>query len=415
MALNAKQIENLKPKDKSFAIADQNGLSLRIRPSGAKSWIYRFRYGGKADTLTLGSYPLMSLKQARMRTVQLASELENGTSPREYIRQEKLEAQRKGYTVTALWEEFDQIKISKRQRPEQPRYLAVKYILPIIGKIPCANLGKADVLEIFRPLEKTPGACESVFSLVKLLLTFGVNRGEVRSDAIFGLRAKDVGGSSNKRDRNLAFAEIRQLLTIIEKSGTSPTYKNAITMTLASGQRISTVLSARWSEFDMAARIWTIPASSEERYTKSKKSRKLPLSDFMVSILEHQRQYVPARWKCVFPKQKSDEPPVNTSVNAVIRQMLKCHNDDGKEKLEHFHPHALRDTFVSRLAELGQPYDIVERTVGHAIAGTRAHYLHYDFFNEQLALLELWGNKLRELSTDNVVTIEERKDFQHTQ
>ena len=65
MALTSKKIAALKPTDKRFSIADGNGLTLRVHPSGAKSWVFRFHHSGRVVDETIGKWPEMSLKQAR--------------------------------------------------------------------------------------------------------------------------------------------------------------------------------------------------------------------------------------------------------------------------------------------------------------------------------------------------------------
>lgn len=66
MSLTTKKIAALKPRESRYSIADGNGLTLRVQPSGSKSWVFRSHHSGRISDETIGHWPEMSLKQARM-------------------------------------------------------------------------------------------------------------------------------------------------------------------------------------------------------------------------------------------------------------------------------------------------------------------------------------------------------------
>jgi len=93
--LTDNKIKHLKPKDKPYPTADANGLTLYTLPTGSQSWRLRYRFHGKADTLTLGKYPLISLKDARGLKEVYLSVLAKGIDPKVYQRQQKSSQQNK--------------------------------------------------------------------------------------------------------------------------------------------------------------------------------------------------------------------------------------------------------------------------------------------------------------------------------
>lgn len=83
MGLTAIQVKNAKPKDKVYRIADQGGLCLEVKTTGKKFWRYRYRFEGKATMLGLGSYPSMSLAEAREAHMQASKTLKSGLNPKQ--------------------------------------------------------------------------------------------------------------------------------------------------------------------------------------------------------------------------------------------------------------------------------------------------------------------------------------------
>lgn len=90
--LNDLKIKRLKPTEKVFRVADHSGLCLEVRPSGGKYWRFRYRYLTKANMLTIGQYPEISLAEARLKTLEFRKQLANGVDPSRYQQEELLKA-----------------------------------------------------------------------------------------------------------------------------------------------------------------------------------------------------------------------------------------------------------------------------------------------------------------------------------
>jgi integrase len=152
----------------------------------------------------------------------------------------------------------------------------------------------------------------------------------------------------------------------------------------------------RWTEIDLDNKVWTLPASSEERHTKSQESRKVPLSDYLLDLLMEQRENVPNKWKLVWPQLSNDKLQEPAAVRALIKRNIP-------EDFERFSPHDLRRTFISRCSEMGLDIVAIEKTVGHQLPGMLRVYNHHDYLEEQLAVLQAWGDKLQSLTMSNVL------------
>lgn len=89
MALKDTHIKNLKAKEQSYRIADQDGLAIEVRPTGSKFWRYRYRYAGKANMLTVGEYPIVSLADARDQVKVFQTQLANNIDPSQKRKNDK--------------------------------------------------------------------------------------------------------------------------------------------------------------------------------------------------------------------------------------------------------------------------------------------------------------------------------------
>ncbi|MBJ6922887.1 tyrosine-type recombinase/integrase, partial [Vibrio cholerae] len=136
------------------------------------------------------------------------------------------------------------------------------------------------------------------------------------------LKSKDVGGGSKVTKRNLSFSELKTLLTSLPSWRTEPSNVRLMQFLLGCGQRISAVLEMRWSEVDWQEKVWWLPASSEDRHTKSQESRKVPLSDYLLALLKEQRESVPSKWKFVWPQLLVDKVQEPAAVRALIKRNL---------------------------------------------------------------------------------------------
>ncbi len=107
---------------------------------------------------------------------------------------------------------------------------------------------------------------------------------------------------------------------------------------------------------------------------------------------------VPSKWKLVWPQLLVDKVQEPAAVRALIKRNLP---DD----FERSSPHDLRRTFISRCSEMGLDIVAIEKTVGHQLPGMLRVYNHHDYLEEQLVVLQAWGEKLQSLTVANVVPI----------
>lgn len=407
-------LQSLKAQDKEYLVPDKKieGLNIRVRPTGTMTWIFRFQVGKKHEKITMGRYVKlkpetgMTLEQARKEAGRYRSWLENNKNPKLELAREQRE-QDEAKTFDDAFASFDEKRLSKQLRGEQARTIYIRDIKPFIGHIKLDELRIHDLNKVFDAKvdesgKRKAGAIGACHKIINQVINHALALNMLGAHPAPHLKSKDVGGGSKVTKRNLSFSELKTLLTSLPSWRTEPSNVRLMQFLLGCGQRISAVLEMRWSEVDLQEKVWLLPPSSEDRHTKSPESRKVPLSDYLLALLKEQRESVPSKWKLVWPQLLVDKVQEPAAVRALIKRNLP---DD----LERFSPHDLRRTFISRCSEMGLDIVAIEKTVGHQLPGMLRVYNHHDYFEEQLVVLQAWGEKLQSLTVANVVLLSASK------
>ncbi|EKO3573582.1 tyrosine-type recombinase/integrase [Vibrio metschnikovii] len=407
-------LQSLKAQDKEYLVPDKKieGLNIRVRPTGTMTWIFRFQVGKKHEKITMGRYVKlkpetgMTLEQARTEAGRYRSWLENNKNPKQELAREQRE-QEEAKTFDDAFASFDEKRLSKQLRGEQARAIYIRDIKPFLGHIKLEELRIHDLNKVFDAKvdesgKRKAGAIGACHKIINQVINHALALNMLGAHPAPHLKSKDVGGGSKVTKRNLSFSELKTLLTSLPSWRTEPSNVRLMQYLLGCGQRISAVLEMCWSEVDWQEKVWLLPASSEERHTKSQESRKVPLSDYLLALLKEQRESVPSKWKFVWPQLLVDKVQEPAAVRALIKRNLP---DD----FERFSPHDLRRTFISRCSEMGLDIVAIEKTVGHQLPGMLRVYNHHDYLKEQLVVLQAWGEKLQALTVANVVPLSASK------
>jgi integrase len=169
------------------------------------------------------------------------------------------------------------------------------------------------------------------------------------------------------------------------------------------GQRKSEVSDARWREFDLEKRIWTIPP---ERF-KSDASHMVPLTDDALALLRSLPRF--ARGDCLFTTTCGEKPVCGFSkakarldgrMLRTLQALAKRRDEQTIEiKLTRFVIHDVRRTVRTRLSSLRVPANVAEMVIGHGKKGLARVYDQHEFLDEMREALDLWAGRLREIQT----------------
>lgn len=297
--LNTKLIENLKPKEKEFRLPDGEGLFLRVRPSGAKSWLFCFRLGKSRMWLqmTLGAWKDLTLKEARNQLKELRSLVSDGIDPRNARAATKAE-NTQAISMQVLFESWiEYIKIANEVSPTWIKRHEDRWRLHL--KKPLGNLLARDVarghLATALDAMTRKGIKEETrkaLTTLNLMFDYGLTRQYIEQNPARMLKPKDFSATANKpRDRVLDLIELRRLWKALDDSNISEKSENTSTMSiittsavrllLLTGARRSEVAAMCWSELDLDSGVWVLPP---ER-TKNRQGHTIYLSFLAIEII----------------------------------------------------------------------------------------------------------------------------------
>ena len=419
--LTDKAVQNAAPGPKRKEIPDaaMPGLYMLLQPTGAKSWAYRFRFGGKTRKLTLGRYPKVGLAGARKLAREAELEIRQGKDPA----QAKVAAQRKTATVEELCRDFISIYAKEHTRPrslhEMARILGLEF--DDSGELrPTKSRG--EVLSKWKDRSVQDITSEDIINLIDAIAArgarIGANRALTVLRSMFGwgvsrkrLKASPCDGlkppsKENKRRRVLKPHELRALwrsAEYLDGQGAYRPRRDAYRLLILSGQRKSQVCLAKLEDFDLQERTWTIPPGTEG--SKGDEPHVLPITPKIEEIVKacpYQRGYLFSTTAGTRSLHLGDK--IKKRIDALmlgeLRKEAKERGDDPAEmKLEPWTNHDLRRSMRTGLSALAVPEgDLVrELVIGHKQPGVHSVYDQYTYIPQMRVALELWEAKVRDM------------------
>lgn len=415
--LNARAIDALTPtprKQVDYFDAQIRGLSLRISPSGTKTWILIYRAqtatGAKLRRLSLGRYPALSLADARAEAMQRQAEImKDGADPAK-------EKRKVGQVLTvdnmAAVYLNKHARINKRSWRKDEAILS-QDILPVIGRLSPREVERAHIEQILDRVAArgTTTQQNRVFEIVRGVFNWATGL-YVDVPPTFGMKKRI---RETPRERNLSSSELRAIWECIEADKTGKNGRPAIItepvaialrLLLVTGQRVSEVSQAEKAEFDLKDGVWTIPGAR----AKNGRSHRVPLSPLAKALIER-ACLLSLDSDFLFPstvrtkRGEAGEAPITpTSLNYALRKATRS------VRLTNVRPHDFREAAATGMMFLGVPEPHVGAVLNHVRANVTArHYARHSFEREKRQALEMWARHLEtliqmsQLDSDNTV------------
>ncbi|MDV2874813.1 integrase domain-containing protein [Phytobacter diazotrophicus] len=387
--LTNNEILKAKPREKDFTLHDGDGLFLLVKTSGKKLW--RFRYqrptSGSRTNLSLGSYPALTLASARQIRDQYLTTLAQGIDPQQ--QQEQASEQRQieldsiFSTVAANWFQIKSRSVTEDYAKDIWRSLD-KDVFPAIGTTPVQEIKARTIVEALEPI-KARGALETVRRLVQRvneIMIYAVNTGLIDTNPASG-----VGMAFEKPKKQnmptLRPEELPRLMRSLAMSNLSVPTRCLIEWQLLTLVRPSEASDAKWSEIDLDAKLWIIPA---ERM-KAKREHIVPLSPQALEILDVMKP-ISAHREHVFPSRNNPKQPMNSqTANAALKRI----GYTGK-----LVAHGLRSIASTTMNEAGLNADVIEAALAHSDKNeVRRAYNRSIYLEKRVELMNWWGAFVR--------------------
>ncbi|WP_219012190.1 integrase domain-containing protein [Shewanella algae] len=394
--LSDKQVKSVKAGEKDKVLSDGDGLQLRVRANGSKLWNFNYRHPSTKARINmgLGTYPEISLAQARQMTFDSRALVAQGIDPKEH-RNQKLEQEQSInedtlFNVASQWFEVKKHTVTADYADDIWRSFE-RHIFPKLRDAPISKLTAPMIIELFRPIEAS-GSLETVKRLTQRLnevMIFAINCGLARSNPLAGIKAgfkKPV----KKSMATLKPYELPELMRTLANASIKRTTRCLIEWQLHTMTRPSEAATARWDEFDLEEKVWTIPAEK----MKKRRTHTVPLTEQMLGVLEAMKP-ISGHRPYVFPSDREPMKHCNTqTANMALKRMGFANR---------LVSHGLRSLASTTLNEKGFEPDLIESALAHVDANqVRSAYNRTDFLERRRPMMAWWSQHIEDASRGNL-------------
>ena len=370
--LTDKQIQNAKAQKKPYKLSDGKGLYLIITPKGGKWWRLNYMFNSKQQTLSLGTYPIVSLSEAREMALKLKREIKQGVNPLEQRRQKKEANKQQEVKKENTFYNISQKWLKSYEGQTTPKYH--KQITNVlinhtsqIKDIPIDEITHEDIIRVMEALkdknipEQARRLTQKLNQIFKYAVTYKYASHNIMSDidkkVVLGKKIENNYPTLTKE------GDIKTLLNLIDGYNGDYSTKMALKLLPYLFVRNSNIRQMEWQEIDFIKRVWSIPKEK----MKTKEDFILPLPPQAINILQEiQSQHPLKDDRFVFPSSiKRNQPISDNTLILALRRMGYT-----KEQLV---PHSFRSIFSTiayekandKVSGHGYTSEVIEALLAH--------------------------------------------------
>ncbi|WP_330110346.1 site-specific integrase [Methylophaga thalassica] len=397
--MNDAELRKIASKGEPCMVCVDRSLYFRISQQGTAFWVFRYSINGKRRSQQIGRYGKppegMSLRVARDLAAIHRSMVRDGIDPLAESKRPNLVNLKTVNEVAKDWLDDCQKRLANPGIPERVFY---KDIAPSIGDLAIERVTPRDILGIIRMISNSgrPTIANDALSYLKQIFNHAIKLDLVQNNPASAFSPKDAGGQEHARHRALSLHEIQIFFSVMKDCSESISRENylAYAILIVLGLRKGELIAARWDEFDLKNKRWTIPKDR----TKSKVEITVPLPDKVIPwFIELLVRAGDSSY--VFPSRRTSKRREYISDDTLNHALAKLFGKkvDGKKDalpnklgaagVDYFVVHDLRRTCRSLLASNGIPSHIAERCLNHKLKGVEGIYDRYDYFEERKTAL----------------------------
>lgn len=395
--LSATAINNAKPKEKPYKLADEKGLYIFIQTTGSKLWRFDYRFLGKRKTLALGSYPDTSLSHARDKRDKARSLLASDPpiDPNENRKAEKsskLLSSENSFEVIARewWQTHMKNKAASHKDKVIRRFEL--YLFPWIGSKAIADITAPQMLQVVKRIE-TLNKLETAHRALQTagqVFRYAVQTGRAIRDVTVDLKGALPPTSIKHMAAFTEPKQIAELLRAIDGFGGTLTVQCALKLSPLVFVRPSELRQAKWDDIDLDAGEWRYVVS------KTNTDHLVPLSTQAIDILRTIHP-LSGHGEYVFQGGHSPLRPMSeAAVNAALKRM-------GYDTQTEITGHGFRAMARTILHErLNIDPHIIEHQLAHKVPDTLGSaYNRTKFIEQRKMMMQLWADYLEDLKLRN--------------
>lgn len=397
--LNVKQIEALQPKSKPYRVADGDGLTLQVNPNGKKKWLYRYRLNNKASMYTIGTFPNITLKEARLLLTEARGFVSKGLNPAKMRELEKaraveeaersrLKARNTFEVIAREWWLSKADGWSEKHR-KQVIVSLENDAFPAIGGKTIDTISPQEILDILRGMENR-GANElarRVHQRIRAIFNYAKIKGLILSNPAEGMEQalKPVPSGKTKNYISLPLGDLPEFLQRLTTYPMHLTTKSALKFLILTARRTIEIRTLRFEHIDFENRTFTLPTTKNG----------LPHTEFlskqaMQILLGMREQGVSDGY--VFPGVRDSSKML--SENTLLYSGIYRLGYHSRASV-----HGFRHLFSTAANELGVfSSDAIERQLAHTDSNKiRAVYNKAQYGGERRLMMQWWSDWIEQM------------------
>ena len=369
----------VKRATKPGAYSDGYGLTLRIDARGNKRWVQRLTIRRRQRNLGLGSYPEVSLEEAREMALANWRAAREGRDP----------VAEKRMARTGDMPIFEDVarRVVALRRPtwSNDKHAAqwenslATYVFPVIGRVPVDVLSTNDVLAVLEPIwNAKPETATRVRQRMEVVFDYAIASGwRVDNPAVVVKKVLPRRRGNKSHHPAMPYGKLPAFLQTLSGSTADPITRLGLEFLILTAARTGEVRFMDWGEVDTVAATWTVPAPR----MKARREHRVPLPRRAMAVLEEARSLGTGSG-LVFPSRKG-KPLSNMAFTMLLRRL------EAGDAV----PHGFRSTFKDwTLEQTTFSWAVVETALAHTLgSATESAYARSDLFDRRRELMETWA------------------------
>ena len=391
------QVRKLKPLDKKKRYSDEKGLYLEITPAGGKYWRLKYRFNSRESTLTIGSYPEISLAQARRSRDEARIQLHQNIDPNA-VKNQRLQRIDESILFKSLAMEWMEDRRAVIKETTYLRDLSVfeKDLLPSIGNMPIDQIKGKDILACAKRIEER-GALEMAKRSIPLagrIFRYAIRKGIIEHDPTPHLH-EALKPRKVKHMARLDISEFPPFLERIDRYHGNPMIKTAIQLMTLTFVRTAELRMMEWNEIDFDNHLWRIPAEK----MKMAQPHIVPLSRQASNLIESLRPLTGNK-QYVFYNHSTAKPMSSNALLCAIRTLGYAGKMTG---------HGFRGLASTTLHEQGYMHDAIEIQLAHRVGNAVSQaYNHAQHLEYRIKMMQEWSDFIDSLR-DKIIPFPKNK------
>ncbi|MCF6808574.1 tyrosine-type recombinase/integrase [Thiotrichales bacterium 19S9-12] len=399
MPLTIAHLRSIQVKEKQYKISDEKGLYILVKPSGGLLWRFDYRFDGKRKTMSIGSYPDTSLKDARKVRDLARIAINDGKDPCNEKKKNKMAQNSYDTFGYYLWRWFDKNKANYTSKKVEKdiKNRIDRHIVPFLSHKKIHLITVKDIKNILDKIT-SKGVYETAMrirGIIENVFNFAMLEEACNNNPAVAFR----GYVKKPASKHFAFIDdiesIGQLLRSIDSYQGDPISGAALKLQPLVFLRPSNIVEAEWSEINFDNKLWIIPAEK----MKMKRKHIIPLSNQALDILESLKQINGHNRYVFYSERRGSHLHVET-LRKVIQKRLGYDGVNKVKMTAHGFRHLATTLLNNNKSKFVINGDIIEKQMAHEERNkVRAAYNHAEYLDERVRMMQVWANYLDDIKS----------------